>query len=133
MGSPLGPTLVNVCLCFNEKKNDLKNALLNLNQFFIEDVLIIFLFYSNQLIISKYFVNIFISGKKIVKYPFQMQKFHEKTVNLQQLFTTSLLLVVIILILRAFYLLDTNLVCFIPQYIDVSLYAQIGQNFIENL
>ena len=52
MGSPLGPTLANVFLCFYGKKW-LKNALLNLNQFCIEDMLMIFLFYSNQLIISK--------------------------------------------------------------------------------
>ena len=35
------------------KENGLKNALLNLNQFFIEDMLTIFFFYSNQQIISK--------------------------------------------------------------------------------
>ena len=47
MGSPLGPTLTNAFLCFHEK-NDLKNALLNLNHFFIEDILMIFLFYPSQ-------------------------------------------------------------------------------------
>ena len=37
------------------KENGLNNALLNLNQFFIEDMFMIFLFYSNQPIISKNF------------------------------------------------------------------------------
>ena len=35
MGSPPDPTLANVCLCLYEK-----NAFLNLNQFFMEDLLI---------------------------------------------------------------------------------------------
>ena len=39
MGSPVGSTLGNAFLCFYEK-NGLKNALLNLNQFFIEDMLV---------------------------------------------------------------------------------------------
>ena len=66
------------------KKNGLKNALLNLNQFFIEDMLMIFLFYSNQLIISKNFVTtlIFVNRicpfhlrkKKMVKCPFHERK-----------------------------------------------------------
>ena len=43
MGSPLDPTLANAFLCFYEK-NGLKNALLNLNQFFIKDMLMIFFF-----------------------------------------------------------------------------------------
>ena len=54
----LGPTLANVFLCFYEK-NGLKDILLNLNQFFIEDMFMIFLLYSNQLIILKTFVNYF--------------------------------------------------------------------------
>ena len=79
MGSPLGSALANAFLCFYEK-NGLKNTLLNLNQFFIEGMLMIFLFYSNQLIISKNFVTTLIlvtricpfnlRKKKIVKCPF---------------------------------------------------------------
>ena len=38
------------------KGNDWKNALLILNQFFTEYMLMIFLFYSNQPTVSKYFV-----------------------------------------------------------------------------
>ena len=143
MGSPLGPTLANAFLDFHGEKNGLQNALLNLNQFFIEDMLMIFLLYSNQLITSKNFLTTLIlvtricpfhlRKKKMVKCPVQMQKFHEKTVNFSQLFTANLLLVVFILISRAFYLLHTNLVCFMSQYIDVLLYAQSGQNFIDNL
>ena len=41
MGSLVGPTLANAFLCIYEK-NGLKNDLLNLNQFFIEDMLMIF-------------------------------------------------------------------------------------------
>ena len=37
------------------KENCLKNALLNLNQFFMADMLMVFLFCSNQRIISKKF------------------------------------------------------------------------------
>ena len=48
MGSPLGSALANAFLCFYEK-NGSKNTLLNLNQFFIEGMLMIFLFYSNLL------------------------------------------------------------------------------------
>ena len=40
------------------KENDLKNALFNLNQFFIEDMLMIFLFNSNQQIILKNFATV---------------------------------------------------------------------------
>ena len=68
----------------------------------------------------------------MVKISFLDVKIHEKKVNLLQLFTANLLLVVFILILRAFYLLN-NFEIFIPYCIDVLLYAQIGQNFIENL
>ena len=63
MGSPLGLTLANVFLCFYET-NGLKNSFLNLNQFLIEDILIIFLFYSNQPIISKNFVTTFILANR---------------------------------------------------------------------
>ena len=48
MGSPLGSALANAFLCFYEK-NGSKNTLLNLNQFFMEGMLMIFLFYSNLL------------------------------------------------------------------------------------
>ena len=44
MGSSLCLIVANAFLCFNEKKW-LENALLNLNQCFIEDMLMIFLFY----------------------------------------------------------------------------------------
>ena len=71
MGSPLGPTLANDFLCFYEK-NGLKNALLNLNQFLIEDMLMMYLFYSNQLIISKYFVATLILATQIC--PFHLRK-----------------------------------------------------------
>ena len=70
--------------------------------------------------------------EKIVKISFLHVKIHETKVNLLQLFTANLLLVVFILILRAFYL-PSNFEIFIPYCIDVLLYAQIGQNFIENL
>ena len=63
MGPPLGLTLANVFLCFYET-NGLKNSFLNLNQFFIEDILMIFLFYSNQLIISKNFVTTLILANR---------------------------------------------------------------------
>ena len=43
MGFPLGPNLDNVFLCFYEK-NGLKKALLNLNQFFLEDLLMIYIY-----------------------------------------------------------------------------------------
>ena len=55
MGSLLGSTLANPFVCFKKEKG-LKNALLYLNQFFIEDMLMIFLIYSNQPIISNIFV-----------------------------------------------------------------------------
>ena len=63
MGSPLGLTLANVFLCFYET-NGLKNSFLNLNQFLIEDILMIFLFYSNQPIISKNFVTTLILANR---------------------------------------------------------------------
>ena len=52
MGSPLFPTLANTFLCFYERKW-LEKCLLNLNRFFTDEMLITFLFYSNQPIISK--------------------------------------------------------------------------------
>ena len=45
-------TKAHICIT-SYKHIGLKNALLNLNQVFIEDMLMIFLFYSNQPIISK--------------------------------------------------------------------------------
>ena len=48
MGSPLGPTRVNVFLSFYEIKW-LESAQRNLNQFFTEDMLMTFLFSSNRL------------------------------------------------------------------------------------
>ena len=63
MGSPLGVTLANVFLRFYET-NGLNNSFLNLNQFFIEDILMIFLFYLNQPIISKNFVTTLILANR---------------------------------------------------------------------
>ena len=78
MGSPIRPTLANAFIFM--RKNDLKNALLDLNQFFIEDMLMIFLIYSIQLIILENFVTTLIlvtltcrfhlRRKKMVKRPF---------------------------------------------------------------
>ena len=87
MGCPHDPTLANAFLCFYEKKWLEKNVLQNLNEFFIEDTLIIFLLDSNLLIISKNFVTTLILVTRTC--PFHMRKkkngkmkFHEKTVNL---------------------------------------------------
>ena len=73
MGSPLDPTLANAFLCFYEK-NGLKNALLNLNQFFIKDMLMIFFFHSNQPIISKNFVTTLILVTQISPFHLRMKK-----------------------------------------------------------
>ena len=71
MGSPLGPTLANAFLCFY-LKNGFKNALLNLNQFFIEDMLMLFMFYLNQLIVLKNFLT---SLKLVTRiYPFHLRE-----------------------------------------------------------
>ena len=48
-------TKAHICIT-SYKHIGLKNALLDLNQVFIEDMLMIFLFYSNQPIISKTFL-----------------------------------------------------------------------------
>ena len=61
MGSPLGPTKANVFLSFL-KWNGLNSALTNSNQFFREDMLIIFSFYLNQLNISQNLMHISISN-----------------------------------------------------------------------
>ena len=60
MGSPLGPTLA--------------NALLNLNQFFVEDMLMMFLFYSNQPIIPKNFVTTLILVTRICHFYLRKKK-----------------------------------------------------------
>ena len=57
-----------------KKKNGLKNVLLNLNQFFIEDMLMVFLFYSNQLIISKNFITTLILITRICPFSFEEEK-----------------------------------------------------------
>ena len=59
MGSPLGPILTNVSYRFM-KSNGLNSALTNSNQFFTEDMLMIFLFYLNQLNISQNFMHVLI-------------------------------------------------------------------------
>ena len=59
MGSPLGPTKANVFLSFL-KWNGLNSALTNSNQFFRKDMLMIFLFYLNQLNISQNSMHILI-------------------------------------------------------------------------
>ena len=74
MDSPLGHTLANVFICFYENKNGLKNALLNLNQSFIEDILTIFLFYSNQLIIWKKNCNYFNTCHPNMSFSFDEEK-----------------------------------------------------------
>ena len=87
MGSPHGPTLANAFLCFYEKKWLEKNGLQNLNEFFVEDTLIMFLLYSIQLIISKSFVTTLILVTRICPFHIRKKKngkmkFHEKTVSL---------------------------------------------------
>ena len=79
MGSPLSPTLANSFLCCYKKKW-LEKCPPEFKQFYIEDMLMIFLFYSNQLIISKNFITTLIlitricpfhlKKKKMVKCPF---------------------------------------------------------------
>ena len=75
MGSPLGPILANPFLCFYEEKCPPEFM-----PVFVEDILM-FLFYSNELIISKKFVTTFLilvnricpfhtRKKKMVKYCF---------------------------------------------------------------
>ena len=54
------------------KENDLKNALFTFSQFFVEDVLMILLIYSNQPIISNNFVTTLILVTRI--YPFHLRK-----------------------------------------------------------
>ena len=66
MGSPLGPILANPFLCFYEKKCPPEFM-----PVFIEDILM-FLFYSNQLIISKKFVTTLILVNRIC--PFHTRK-----------------------------------------------------------
>ena len=57
------------------KENSLKNALLSLNQLFMEDVLIIFLFYSNQWIILKNFVTTLIFFTLICTFHLREKKY----------------------------------------------------------
>ena len=59
MGAPLGPTMANVFLSFYETKW-LKQFQTDSNQFFTEDMLMIFLFYLNQMNISQNFMHILI-------------------------------------------------------------------------
>ena len=59
MGLTLGPTTANIFLSFYEI-NLLEQFLTNSNQFFIEELLMIFLFYLNQLNISQNFMHVLI-------------------------------------------------------------------------
>ena len=125
------------------KENGLKNTLLNLNQFFV-DVLIIFLFYSNQPIISKKFVTTLILVTQICPFHLKQKKTWYKmsfldakilrgngkfvgTVYRKPTFNG------VYANLRDFYHLHTNWYAIYLFYIVVLLYAHIGQNFIENL
>ena len=73
MGSPLGPTLANAFLYFYERKW-LEKCLLNINQLFTEDMLITFLFYSNQPIISKNFVPTLITCHPNMSFSFEKER-----------------------------------------------------------
>ena len=91
MGSPLGSILANAFICFYERKW-LEECPSEFKPAFYRDMLMIFLFFPNQPIISKNFVTILmlvtqtcpflLRKKKMIKCPFYMLKFHKKTVNL---------------------------------------------------
>ena len=123
------------------KENGLNNALLNLNQFFVEDMFMIFLFYSNQPIISKNFETILIL---VTEYVLLIRERKSDKISFLDVEISRQNSKFVTTVYRKpnFSGVYTHYESFIPSihkfgmlytlwYIDVFLCAQIGQTFTE--
>ena len=108
-----------------------------------EDLLMIILFYLNQLNLSQNLMRILIYSMlicifhwkedKIISCPFYMWKFFDNKVNLIQQFIENLPLAACIFILVVFYQWYTNLVWYTLKLVDVLKFIPSGQNFMKSL
>lgn len=139
MGSPLQTTMENVLWSLYE----LNSIRANWNWFCKEDLLMIILFYLNQLNMSQNLMRILIYSMlicifhwkkdKIISCPFYMWKFFDNKVNLIQQFIENLPLAACIFILVVFYQWYTNLVWYTLKLVDVLKFIPSGQNFMKSL
>ena len=118
MGSPLGPTLTNIFLCYDETtwlKNCPKSFKPVYHKRYVDDIFVLFEKPEQVSRFVKYInkrhknTKISFETKKITFFLFSMLRFIEKKINLQQVFSEKMHSVMYTLILVALLHLKTNL------------------------